>query len=473
MFPNAHSAWHPIKKRFINATYLTMSQCGVHVRSADRVGPTLPSSPTFIDLFAGCGGLSLGLMQAGWTGLFAIEKDKFAFETLSANLCAPDRSISAFDWPDWLPREPTSVGAFSRKYAAQLKKLRGSVDLLVGGPPCQGFSSAGRRDPNDPRNQLMADYLRVVRLVQPKLVLVENVRGMTLDFTDSHHPVNYADKLVRSLAKDYRVQSRVLNLSAFGVPQNRSRLFIVGIAKECGLMPEDIFSELDGVRRGILRAKGLVRPVSAKSAISDLEVRRNGVVANAVMPRFDDIKYLRPLTQYQKLMRVGATGAPTDTRLARHTAEVAARFRKIIRSCQEDGRLNVSIGPSLRERFGLKKHAIRVLDPDEPAPTITSMPDDLLHYDEPRTLTVRENARLQSFPDWFEFRGKYTTGGHLRKIQVPRFTQVANAVPPLAAEIIGTLLLKYAMAVRPRSRRGAPRRGRTPTGRSIARVGAL
>ena len=81
-----------------------------------------------------------------------------------------------------------------------------------------------------------------------------------------------------------------------------------------------------------------------------------------------------------------------------------------------------------------------MLDPDRPSPTITSMPDDLIHYSEPRTLTVRENARLQSFPDWYAFQGKYTTGGHLRKKEVPRFTQVANAVPPLVARAIGEML---------------------------------
>ncbi len=84
-----------------------------------------------------------------------------------------------------------------------------------------------------------------------------------------------------------------------------------------------------------------------------------------------------------------------------------------------------------------------MMDPLKPAPTVTSMPDDLLHYDEPRTLTVRENARLQTFPDWFVFKGKYTSGGDRRRREVPRFTQVANAVPPLIAEVIGASLLDY------------------------------
>jgi DNA (cytosine-5)-methyltransferase 1 len=120
------------------------------------------------------------------------------------------------------------------------------------------------------------------------------------------------------------------------------------------------------------------------------------------------------------------------------------RFGKIIAECQKIGRLNVQIHKEMRDRYGIKKMATRVLHPNEPAPTITSMPDDLLHYREPRTLTVRENARLQTFPDWFVFKGKYTTGGKLRARQVPRFTQVANAVPPLIAEMWGENLMKYA-----------------------------
>src|SRR5258708_25460262 len=138
-------------------------------------------------------------------------------------------------------------------------------------------------------------------------------------------------------------------------------------------------------------------------------------------------------------MNTGSVG-PTDLRLARHSDEIANRFQDIIELSHAEGRLNTTISAEIRARFGLRKMALRVLDPDRPSPTITSMPDDLLHYREPRTLTVRENARLQGFPDWFSFQGKYTTGGHLRKQEVPRFTQVANAVPPLVARAIGELL---------------------------------
>jgi DNA (cytosine-5)-methyltransferase 1 len=144
---------------------------------------------------------------------------------------------------------------------------------------------------------------------------------------------------------------------------------------------------------------------------------------------------------------------PADLRLARHAANISHRFAEIIETSHAEGRLNTSISDEVRARYGMKKRALRVLDPDRPSPTVTSMPDDLLHYSEPRTLTVRENARLQGFPDWFAFKGKYTTGGHLRKKEVPRFTQVANAVPPLVAQAIGELLVEV-LGKRQRPSRG-------------------
>ena len=95
------------------------------------------------------------------------------------------------------------------------------------------------------------------------------------------------------------------------------------------------------------------------------------------------------------------------------------------------------------EKLGTKKRSFTPLHPDLPARTITTLPDDLLHYSEPRILTVRENARLQSFPDWFEFQGKYTTGGKRRKFECPRYTQVGNAVPPLMAEALGHIIQRF------------------------------
>ena len=127
---------------------------------------------TVIDLFAGAGGLSLGLYQAGWHGLFAIEKNPFAFETLKYNLI--DRK-KHFNWPEWLPIINHDINEVLKNYSEQLVDLQGKVDLVAGGPPCQGFSMAGKRVKDDVRNQLVFSYIKFIKLVQPKMVLFENV----------------------------------------------------------------------------------------------------------------------------------------------------------------------------------------------------------------------------------------------------------------------------------------------------------
>ncbi len=402
------------------------------------MNPSKKRKLIFVDVFAGCGGLSLGLMQAGLQGRFAIEHDKFAFETLSANLLSKDSKFK-FVWPRWLPKEPIAVGTFLNDYKSEIQSLKGKVDLLVGGPPCQGFSSAGRRKNDDPRNKLFASYLQVVEALQPKAVLIENVRGITVDFRAGDDVVNYSSKICKELSVKYDVFERLIDLSQFGVPQRRTRYFLLALRP--GVCKVNPFDMLMDRLPSFLRSLNLKAPVSSWAAISDLEISLGGKKPSSDTLGFEEINYTKPRTHFQRLL--GAEiDEPTDLRLARHSDEIVQRFQKIIEICHAEGRLNTSITNDIRARFGIKKRALRVLDPDNPAPTITSLPDDLLHYCEPRTLTVRENARLQSFPDSFCFKGKYTTGGHLRKMEVPRFTQVANAVPPLVARAIGEMLIE-------------------------------
>jgi DNA (cytosine-5)-methyltransferase 1 len=397
---------------------------------------------SFVDVFAGCGGLSLGLKQAGWTGLFAIEKNLNAFETLDHNF--RDGQRYCYSWPQSIERKPWDIAELIEQKGVALRAIAGRVDLMAGGPPCQGFSHAGRRRADDPRNRLFEDYLRLIDVLQPKLVLIENVRGFKSDFGDacSGEIKNFAAALIERLGHEYDIASTILIASNFGVPQIRPRFFVIGARKSLSKGREigSFFADLEAATASFLSGQGLALKQSAYDALSDLEVCRNGSMPSAESPGFDAIRYGKPRSAFQRLMHKGCANSLSDTRLARHRPEIRDRFEKIIKACHEDGRLNMTLSAEMRETFQIKKQAIRVMDRFQPAPTITSLPDDLLHYSEPRTLTVRENARLQSFPDWFEFKGKYTTGGLRRRYEVPRFTQVANAVPPLLAQQLGLAL---------------------------------
>jgi len=129
---------------------------------------------------------------------------------------------------------------------------------------------------------------------------------------------------------------------------------------------------------------------------------------------------------------------PDSHRLAYHKEETTILFKALIKEAPKGKRLD----DTLKEKFDIKKRGLVVLDKTKPAPTLTSHPDDFIHYSEPRILTVREYARIQTFPDWYQFKRKYTTGGKLRKTEVPRYTQIGNAIPPLFGELSGNALLE-------------------------------
>jgi DNA (cytosine-5)-methyltransferase 1 len=181
--------------------------------------------------------------------------------------------------------------------------------------------------------------------------------------------------------------------------------------------------------------------ISAKDAIGDLEVS-NALLAHHsgnLASGFKKLDYIQPklLTKYQKLMRKGmGKRKPNSLRLARHKATTVDSFVRAQLLC----RPGIALSKAEQTLLGTKKQARTVLDPNAPSKTLTTLPDDLLHYSEPRILTVRESARIQSFPDSFEFKGKYTTGGERRTQECPRYTQVGNAVPPLLGEVIGLLI---------------------------------
>lgn len=409
------------------------------------------AAPTFIDLFAGCGGLSLGLLQAGWRGLCAIEKNSEAFETLKVNLVEGKRSPQ-FQWPTSLPRDAMSIATFLRRLLnpALARDLVGRVDLVAGGPPCQGFSFAGRRQHDDPRNRLFRQYIAVVAALRPRLLLIENVQGVAVRHGERRLP--YSRKIVRALAKiGYECYVGIHRAADFGVPQERPRCFFVGVDVSAyphvsgAWLKKWLPEHVEAGRNELLEEKGLVStiPVCVRHAIGDLQARRRGAVLQPTdVPRRVELKYSVPrrLPPYVRALRRGGRFAMDSMRLASHSKEMAAKWTRLIRYCTRTNRRGVSLSEKERRFLDSNKSTVVVLNPRRPSHTLTSLPDDLIHYCEPRILTVREYARLQSFPDWFVFRGRYTTGGERRKKDCPRYTQVANAVAPFVAEALGIAL---------------------------------
>ena len=389
----------------------------------------------YIDLFAGCGGLSLGLKNAGWQGLFAVEKNHDAFATLEHNLI---QEGNHFAWPEWLPQTNLDIDDLLDDYTDELLSLQGQIPLIVGGPPCQGFSMAGKRNGSDVRNRLYNAYIKFVELVQPQMLFFENVHGFTLGFQRRYRGQDikgeaYSDKLVRSLKKlGYKVDYDVVLFSDYGVPQKRKR-FILFACKEGE--PRRFFDNLNNNREDFLEGNALQVPISVSDAIGDLR-RANGEVQSPDTPRFMNGTYGPIESEYQRLMRINAGDIPDSHRFVCHRPETIELFQRLMAVSEDSFRIT----PGMHLVEGLKKRGITPLKADSICSTITSIPDDFMHYDEARILTVRENARIQSFPDDYVFLGKYTTGGNRRKLEVPRYTQVANAVPPLFAEQVGLAL---------------------------------
>lgn len=388
-------------------------------------------SLNYIDLFAGCGGLSLGLYNAGWHGLFAIEKNPDAFLTLSTNLIDKKNHYS---WPSWLSKSNLDIYEVINTYSEDLRNLQGQVSLVVGGPPCQGFSMAGRRNHDDARNELFNAYIDFIRLVQPDTLLFENVHGFTVAFSDEigNKGDAYSEKITEALKKEgYATHSKLIDMSEYGVPQKRKRFILIASRV---FKPSCFFDLLDQNRKYFLSRKKLAAHVTISDAIGDL-LMANGIVECPDSPNFYSGIYGQAVSAYQKYMRVGIKSAiPNSHRFAKHKDCTIETFQRLMKASNTTQRYT----PKTFE--GLKKRSVTVVKADSICPTVTSIPDDLIHFSEPRIPTVREVARIQSFPDWYEFMGKYTTGGDRRKVDVPRYTQVANAVPPLFAEQVGLVL---------------------------------
>lgn len=306
--------------------------------------------------------------------------------------------------------------------------------MVAGGPPCQGFSVNGKRQQADKRNLLVDSYIDFIELVQPQVILFENVKGFTMEFIKNGTGTIFSDQVAERLrGLGYNIDADLVNFAEFGIPQRRLRFILFGTKKGSA---SDFFALLKSNKDQFLAKRGITAPQTVAQAISDLK-RTHGATQCPDSESFESGIYGPKRTAYQKLMRANSNQCcPDSHRFARHTQTIIDRFSEILTRAPK----NKQLSDCLRKEFNLKKRSITPLSPDYTSPTITSLPDDYIHYSEPRILTVRECARIQSFPDNFLFKGKYTSGGNRRTKEVPRYTQVGNAVPPLFAELAGEII---------------------------------
>lgn len=338
---------------------------------------------TFIDLFAGCGGLSLGFEMAGFKSLLAIDNWQDALATYALNRKGV-RTLCG----DLITLDPYKI---KQEYGIN------DVDVIIGGPPCQGFSVAGKRTVEDERNKLYKSFVGFVDCFHPIAFVMENVPNIL-----SIGNGIVKDSIIKDFEKlGYKVSVQVLTASDYGVPQNRRRAIFVGLLEG----KEFIFPE-----------STVKHPVSSKDAISDLP--EEGIEDGGNYP-------LPPLSEYQKLMRKGCE------RLYNHEITIHNdRTKKIIAMVPDGG--NYKDLPIELQNTRKVHIAWTRLNSKRPSMTIDTGHFHHFHYEFNRVPSARESARFQSFPDSFVFVGNKTS----------KLKQIGNAVPPLMAKVIANEIKK-------------------------------
>ena len=514
-----------------------------------------------IELFAGCGGMALGMEKAGFDLLMANELSPMAGETFAHNILKKKEGAKKHSKTLWLssryPKasiERERENPFEALYGGHhdigektplkgklvigdVRQLLGhlesfesirnqlaGVDLLSGGPPCQGFSLAGLRIKNDYKNSLPWTFAKVAGLLQPKAVLLENVKGITAPFRDGDNQYYAWLEVSKAFVLEGFVPvCMMVNSKYFGVPQNRPRFVMIAIRHDLFIKAESfvdskIYSNSLDFHKAVVNPKnqksseaidnfkyweientddfklfdGSLLPlpitdksnwINVKGAIDDLAEPKRDKIASVTgeyatelnqffqKPEWHPSDYvenheerghhnaIRARFGYYQLIS-GLNGSTKDAesllKSEVNPMDNDELYQRIFSKAFEGKKVFLPNGKHKRLKtvkdfqsyVGLlpktKKHSQRALLETEPAPAQLTIPDDLCHY-EPntlRTLTVREMARLQSFPDWFEFKSKVTTGGHNRSFEVPQYTQVGNAVPPLLAYHLGFAVRK-------------------------------
>lgn len=417
-------------------------------------------APTIVDLFAGAGGISEGFRQAGFRVVAASDIDPDACATYARNF--PDAKVVHGDVRD-------------KRIAAELLEAARGVDVIVGGPPCQAFSQVRNhvRLIDDPRNSLYKEFVHFVGHLLPAAFVMENVTGID--------QMGFREEIVADLelGGEYVVAPQVIDAADVGAPQTRKRLIFIGVRRSLGIaapiVPQSGVTRALGLQRTFRRGRcryelnpegdfslrwlgRLADPedlaaISACQAIGDLRVLRTG-------NRNDSIPYSELLpasSKYQRYMRKDAGEVLENVQVPRMLEDTAQRLSAIPpggnhRDLPEELTQRNLTGQKWGQENGTgilsRKHfyAYRRLHPDIWSWTLNTKADSVYHYKELRALSVREFARLHSFPDRFVFttdsRPGALLGRHDGGPAHSRYRQVGNAVPPLLARACADALME-------------------------------
>lgn len=394
-----------------------------------------------IDLFAGAGGFGLGFQLTGkYEIVCSLERDAWAAKTLRTNKDDVQYIIEG-DIRDY-------------QYSKTIKDVcKVDPTIIIGGPPCQGFSIAGpadKKDPNDPRNTLFVEFARWVEVFTPEVFIMENVTGLlTRKNTKGVRVFDIIQKTFKDLG--YLTEKWILNAAEYGVPQFRERVFLIGNKREQIIHPPDKTHVLwnSQISRLELIKEELIPAISVVQAIWDLPQIKAGEGA-------EEQVYTRvPRNDYQRWAR--SKGEKVYNHVAmKHTTRIIERFKQI-----QNG-VSINTLPNeyrVRQRNGNGKISkveynsnYRHLHANRISYTIpASFYSSFIHPNTPRNITAREAARLQSFPDWYKFEGKRTviSSKLLEKLgkhednYLSQYNQIGNAVPPLLGKAIGNHLHAY------------------------------
>lgn len=391
---------------------------------------------TFIDLFAGCGGLSEGFYRQGFKALSHVEMDHWACETLRTRM-------KFYGYKDYnrevIEHDITSDDILERIDNAVNGR---TVDIIIGGPPCQAYSTAGRvRDgkkmASDPRNYLFESYVKILEYYSPKFFVFENVMGL-LSAQVKNAPI--FPKVLKALGNKYNVignpEVLVHNTADYGVPQLRKRVIIIGVRKDIDKSAEELYKSIIKTHWNpetlSNEKKGKKRFVDVRQAIGDLPSVEPGQDAST-----EDFDY--PCNN-EFLKRIGKSGIhPLMDHIARkHNDLDRERFQVMIHNHWSFGQLRREMPQYEHEHARVFDNSYVVQWWDLPSKTILAHIHkdgfQFIHPDEEqrRTFTVREAARIQSFPDDFEFKGS----------RGEKYKQIGNAVPPLFAEALAKSIKK-------------------------------